>query len=151
MTGSPSPARDLALRLLRRQGASDDSGSDVIAAAANRVLRHIRADLVKRFGDEGFRALVRRAIDRIRPSYPALTGVTPRREEGGGGDGVVSLDALFEHLERQDPGECMDTCLAVIAAMITLLGRLVGDDLTIRLIARDSPDSSSGDLCSTVQ
>lgn len=148
MTRIPSSsAYDLALRLLRREGASDDSGSDAIAAAADRVLRRLQSDLVQRFGDEGFRALLLRSLERMRPGYPALAGVIPRRE--GGGLGTFSLDGLFENVQLHSPDECLDAFLAVIAAMITLLGRLVGDDVATRLVAYDSPDSISGEPRST--
>lgn len=147
MTPIPSRAHDLASRLLRCEGLSDSSDSEAVAAAADRVLRSLESGLGRWFGSEGFHALLLRALDRARPDYPALARVSPRFDEGAAA--AHSLDGLFDELRYRSPEESRSAFAAVVASMIALLGRLVGDDVATRLVAQSWPCALRGDPRST--
>ena len=125
--------------LLRYEGAVDGSGSDAIVVAADRVLRRMQTDLTRWFGSEGSRALLLRALDRTRSGYPALASVDVSLDVEGAGP--PPLDGLLDSLRSGSPSETMDAFVALITAVIALLGRLVGDDMVLRLMAESWPDA----------
>lgn len=132
-------ARELALRLLRAEGASADVASEAIGAAADRVLRLLQANMSRWFGLEGFHVLLARALDRARPVHPPLAGVTLRLN--GTRSAVRLLDGLFDDLKSSSPPQALDAAVAVIAALISLLGRLVGDDMAAQLVNQSASDA----------
>jgi hypothetical protein len=127
---------------------SDASGSEAVVAAAERVLQHLRTHLARWFGSEGFRALLLRAIDRTRRPFPALARPLPPFEEGEG-VGVLGLDELFDNLKSCSTQETRDATVALIAAVIALLGRLVGEDVAVRLVLQSWPELLRGEPRST--
>ena len=143
MTQPPSRAHDLASRLLRSEGVSDASDSEAIVAAADHVLRRLQTDLTRWFGSEGFQALLLRALDRARPGHPALAQVILRFDDGS--PGQHGLDGLFNNVRPCSPKETRDAFVAVIASVIALLGRLVGDDVAIRLVTQGWPELLRGE------
>jgi hypothetical protein len=143
LTQSPSRAHDLALQLLRYEGVSDASDSEVIAAAADRVLQHLRGELARWFGSEGFRAILLRAIDRTCRSYPALAGAIPPLE--GPGTSQHGLDNIFGKLQPCGAQEARAATVALIAAVIALLDKLVGEDVALRLLSQSWPELVRGE------
>jgi hypothetical protein len=143
LTDSSVRAYELALRLLRREGASDSSGCTVVIAAADRVLRRLQSELGRWFGAEGFHALLLRALDRARVGNELLAGV--RIPLDGGDAEAHLLDGLFDGLRQEEPTAVLDATAAVVAATIALLGRLVGDDMAARLLQQSWPDVLPGE------
>lgn len=112
----------------------------IAAAVAERTLRRLRADLARWFGSEGFHALLLRALDRARPDHPALARVSPRFN--GGDVGPNGLDGLFDNLQPCSAAETSDALAAVVAEVIALLGRFLGDDAAIRLVRQGWSETS---------
>jgi hypothetical protein len=109
------------------------AGPEEIIAGAGRVFRRLRGSLALWFGTEGFDALLGRAMDRANSACPALGNV------GDPAPGASLLDALAERARSQPPAEVAEAAVAVLAAFITLLGRLIGSDLAERLIEQSWP------------
>jgi hypothetical protein len=110
---------------------AERAGPEDTAAVAGRVFRRLRGNLALWFGAEGFDALLLRAMDRANNAHPA------RDDRASPGPGA--LDALAERARSQPPAEADEATVAVLATFISLLGRLVGNDLAERLIEQSWP------------
>lgn len=128
----PDAAYEMALRLLRSEGAHESSPSGIVAAAGDRVLQKLQRALARWFGAQGCRALLVRAIERTRVAHPALE-VVQIAESAGESGVVVAPDALTAL--RSLPSEVvMSACASVIAEIVTLLDQLVGEDVARRIV-----------------
>jgi hypothetical protein len=121
---TPAPiARDTAQRLIAREAATAGSAAED-PAAAERALRRLIGELAEWFGPFGTHALLARALAHARAEHPALAGVTV---------GVPSAPAVQGLVDGpQLPGAAAD----LLAWVVELLGRLIGDDLATGLIER---------------
>jgi hypothetical protein len=117
-------------------------------AASVHVGRQLAAELSRWFGPYGYHALLARALADARTAHPALrvvrVGPAPAPE----------LEGLEDAARAQGAAAAVAGVEAVLAALIDLLGRLIGDDLamtfidhTILAMARngaDATDASTG-------
>ncbi|HEU4585189.1 MAG TPA: hypothetical protein VFR95_05530 [Gemmatimonadaceae bacterium] len=132
LSTSASAARAIAIRLLMAEGALHGSSSDVVAQAGARVLERLQRTLARWFGADGAHALLSRALDKSRDACPRLEAVEVplwTLENGL----AISPDT-FAALRSLPPDEATEACAAVIAEVVALLGRLVGDDVASRLV-----------------
>ena len=120
-------AQELTRRLVARVAAENGTtGASVLASrtACERVCR----DLARSLGATGFNALLTRALAQAEVDHPLLTGI----RVGRSGEPVLGgLEAMIEEhgAPAVDAGlECM------LATMLGLLGRLIGDDMVPRLL-----------------
>jgi hypothetical protein len=136
VTPSSVPARDLARRLLAREAsASDDPSARV--AAGERLLTRLRRHLGIWFGSDGVEALLRRSIDRAGVS-PAVATNSARSASA-----IEIMVAATRTLSPEEGAEAVET---ILTAFTELLWRLVGPDMTERLLLQsesrdDSPHS----------
>ena len=121
-------AHDLATRLLAGE-TSAPLGADT-TAAADRVCRRVSDDLARWVGTDGCRALFARALAAAQAGgrYPVLETV---RISGGS---VYCLDGLTEGALRHGAAAATEGAAAVLAALIELLGRLIGEDMALDLL-----------------
>ncbi len=141
LSTSARVARDIALRLLASEGAPHGSSSDLVAQAGARVLDRLQHTLARWFGIDGAHALLSRAIDKSRYAYPGLDALeVPSLARENGVD--ISPDT-FAALRSLPPDEAMEACAAAIAEVVALLGRLVGDDVALRLVEFGWPGRKS--------
>jgi hypothetical protein len=141
MTPAPVAATDAARRLWAR-AAGDGSGSEEVAAAADRLCSQLRAGLGRWIGADGYRALLERSLGLARAEHPALGGVSCL-----GGDGAMTMAAVRAH----GAGEVAAGLMALVAALIDLLGRIVGEEMAVRLVEQAGMPSPRGVVSTETQ
>jgi len=90
-------------------------------------------------GDDGSSALLARALARTEADHPALTNLRRRNEANIHPDGVVAS------VEAHGIAAVTAAIEALLAALVEILSRLIGEDMAIRLIDQDAPPSRAGD------
>lgn len=136
-TVPPEAPFGVARLLLAREATADEKAGAAPAqsvAAAERVLQRLQRQLVMWFGSEGADALLARALDGARASHPILAMVQRDTLVG------ARLTGMAEAAAAVDPGALADACVALISAVLTLVGRLVGNDLAAHLVEHEWPD-----------
>jgi hypothetical protein len=125
-------ARELAIRLLTREG-SGPSHSNA-ADAPDRVCAGVSDELSRWIGRDGCRALFARALTTAQASghHPALDSV---RVSAGS---VSCLDGLAEAVARCGPDAAVAGTTAILSELIELLGRLIGEDMALSLLAHSA-------------
>lgn len=134
---SPSPASvQIARRLLARDAAPGRERDPAAAGAAlERVCLRVLHNLRDSMGDDGCNALLARALARTKADHPALTNV--RRIN----DGSIHLDGVAAGVEAHGVAETTAAIEALLAALVDVLGRLIGEDMAIRILDHDPPRS----------
>lgn len=133
MTSNSSGA-DVARHLLNRASQQNGETTDLFGAA-DEIFRRLHADLSRWFGVEGYEALVARTIDRARMAHPSLRdAIVDARSESA----LVAMVGSLQSVELADAEEGL---VVLLGTFINLLGRLVGDDMAIRLIMQGWPDN----------
>jgi len=120
-------AEELARRLLARDEPGEDA-PDTVAAATERVCRRVSANLSRWFGIDGTNAVFARALARAQAEHPALANVRISRES------AVCLEGLAESAHIHGADATADGVAAILTALIELLGRLIGEDIAMRLV-----------------
>ncbi len=124
MTPRSPAATDAAQRLWAR-AAGDSSAPEEIAAAAARIGNELRAGLGRWIGADGYRTLLDRALGLARAEHPALGGLA-----GLGGDEPLTTAAV--RAQGADPVAA--GLVAMVAALVELLGRIIGEDMAVHLV-----------------
>ena len=93
-------------------------------------------------GDDGSTALLARALARTEAKHPALT--TARRISRGG----ITLDNVAEATETHGAAAMTAAVEALFAALVEVLGNLIGEDMAVRIMEIGAPDAPSGDKAS---
>ena len=125
-------ARELASRLLTHE-TSVPTGPDTVVAA-DRVCRRVSDELARWIGNDGCRALFARALASAQAGggHPALEMV--RISVGS----TYCLDGLADSATRHGVPAATDGAAAVLAALIDLLGHLIGDDMALNLLEQSA-------------
>jgi hypothetical protein len=126
--GQPSPSSDTATDVARRlwtRAIGEAGGPAEIAAASDRMGAQLRAGLGRWIGTDGYRALLDRAVVLARVKHPALADIS-----GLGGDESATEAAVRTHgADKTAAG-----LVAIVAALIELLGRIIGEEMSVRLV-----------------
>ena len=132
---SQSPtALEIARRLLTREAEPGSEREPAKAAAAlQQTCLRVTENLRDSMGEDGTNALLARALARTEADHPALASL--RRPERGG----IYLDGVVASVEAHGIAAVTAAVVALLAALVDLLGRLIGDDMAIRLIDHDEP------------
>lgn len=138
---SQSPASlQIARRLLAHEAAQvSEGGAEMVIAALQRTCLRVSNNLRDSMGDDGCNALLARALTRTEAKNPALTDI--RRLHDGG----IYLDGVLASVETHGVAAVTASIEALLAALVEILGRLIGEDMAIRLIdhhAAGSPSSN---------
>ena len=136
-----SPVAADAARRLWAGVAGDISRPEQVAAGAARLFTRLRAGLGRWIGAEGYCALLDRAIALVRAEHPALDGLSCQRE----GE-PVTLETVRAHGSSQVAAGIV----ALLAAFIDLLGRIVGEEIAVRLVEQTA-HPTSGDVVTTTE
>jgi hypothetical protein len=125
-------ARELAIRLLTREGSGPPQST--AAEAPDRVCASVSHELSRWIGREGCRALFARALATAQAAglHPALDLV--RVSTGS----VSCLDGLAEAAARSGSDATTAGVTAVLSELIELLGRLIGEDMALSLLAHSA-------------
>ena len=122
-------ARELAIRLLTREGSGPPRSET--ADAPDRVCAAVSDELSRWIGREGCRALFARALATAQAGggHPVLDLV--RVSTGS----VSCLDGLAEGAARCGSDAATAGATAILSELIDLLGRLIGEDMALSLLA----------------
>jgi hypothetical protein len=135
MAHSPA-AQELARRLLARETSTAGEPA-MIAAALQRALVRVSANLCDSLGDDGHSALLGRALARTESDHPALKDL--RKLNHGG----INLDGIVASVEARGVAPVTAAVEALLAALVDVLGRLIGEDMAMRLLDHDLPGPSA--------
>jgi hypothetical protein len=101
------------------------------AAAVQRVWSRIAESLRRSVGDDGYNALVARALHRIQAQHPAVLDI--RRVVGD----TTYLDSVEVAAEKHGAPAVTAAIEAVLTEIIDILSSLVGTDMVGSLLQRD--------------
>lgn len=113
--------------LLHRE-AGKDADTKAVAAAALRLYDRLAEQLTPLIGAAGVHALTGRGLHLTRREFPWL------EEAGDAGDSSGPFANARLGLERQDATSAADAAVAILATILALLGALIGEGLTSRLL-----------------
>jgi len=137
-------AQELARQLFARDAPAEDA-PDAVVAATERVCGRVSARLSRWFGIDGTNALFARALVRAQADHPVLANVLYSRQS------AVCLDGLAESARIHGADATADGVAAILTALIELLGRLIGQDLAMRLVEESAPAAAPDDARATVE
>ena len=131
-------ARQLARRLINTRR-PEQTGADSAARAAAAACDHLYRELSRWVGPDGCHALFTRALAQARTEYPALGQIQLRARSEPYIDGVA--ETIMAH---GDPATA-EALESMLVRLVELLGRLIGDDMGMKLIERSLTASEQGD------
>ena len=137
-SGKQPAAREIARHLIssrRSERKSGDSAARATAAACDTLYR----ELSRWVGPDGCHALFTRALTETRTDYPALAQIQLRARSEPYIDGVA--ETIMAHGDPATAGALE----SMLVRLVELLGRLIGDDMAMRLIERSLTSSERGD------
>ncbi len=126
----PLTARDTVQRLVAREQA--DGGTADMVAVAERAGGRLRRELVGWFGPFATQALVSRAVVEARAEHPALEGV--RAGAAAAAAAAPFLEGVADSARVHGVGATAAGVVDVVAWVVELLGRLIGDELATALV-----------------
>lgn len=126
-----SAAHEAALRLWQRAVAAAPSGD--VYAATDRVLADLEQGLRRWVGAEGYAALLQRATSMTLPTHPALTRIEDL--------GLSPLPGDHAAVTEEDIHVGV---VALLAALMELLGRIIGFEMAMRLVEQLGQPSPRG-------
>jgi hypothetical protein len=132
MIVASKPERSTAHALLDNAVAPDASPEEV-ALSVDRAFAQLLVGLGRWVGDESARVLLERAVDEARARHPWLTGV---RVVPVAGRCLAGLDERIDGVSAVDVSDALEELLA---ELIRLLARFIGDDLALRIVIRGWP------------
>jgi hypothetical protein len=130
-------AQQLARRLINSHRSESAEGHSVARAAAA-ACDQLYRELSRWVGADGCHALFTRALAQARTEYPALGLIQLRARSEPYIDGVA--EAIMAH---GDPATA-EALESMLISLVELLGRLIGDDMAMKLIERSLAVSESG-------
>ena len=131
MTQRSAAATEVARHLW--ECAVDDSGApEDVAVAATHMCTELRVGLTRWVGGMGYRALIDRALLLARAEHPALGSLSCHGE-----DGPVTTAAVRAH----SAAEVATGMVALVAALVELLGRILGEEMALRLVEQSGMQS----------
>src|SRR5688572_14897495 len=129
---SKSPKmREVALRLLTRSE-STGLGEGILdsAAGAGHAFRLLAIELSRWFGLYGYHALLTRALTEARREHPVLATIQVRSAT------EPWFEPFPEAAGTHGDGPAIEGWVAVLTGLLDLLGRLIGEDLAVKLVSQ---------------
>lgn len=124
-----SAARKIAHRLIEN-GRSAEHGSDSPARAAAAACDRLYRELSRWVGRDGCHALFTRALSQARADHPALGKIQLRARA------QPYIDGVAETIIAQGDPATAEALETMLVSLVELLGRLIGDDMAMKLIER---------------
>lgn len=109
--------------------------AEALAEGTDRLCIQLRAGLGRWIGTEGFASMHERASAMVHEAHPAT-----RHHDFDGGDYQTTISAIRVHGEEA----VHEGVIAWVAAVIELLGRVVGRKMAIRLVEQTAAPSPRG-------
>jgi hypothetical protein len=128
-TDAPT-ARELTRRLVAHAAVQIDAPDSavVVHAACERAYR----ELARSFGAAGSLALLTRALTQAQTDHPALKDIRVNRQS------EPALDQVTGVVEAYGAPAVAAGLEAVLETLLGLLGRLIGDDMVVRLLEQSA-------------
>lgn len=143
MSGDASQSattKRLARRVLALEAApGKELTPTIVGAALQQTCLRVSENLRDSMGEDGCSALLARALARTEGDHPALKNI--RGQNGRG----IYLDGIEASVKTHGVAEVTAGVEALLAALVDVLGRLIGDDMAIRLIDHDGPRPRTDD------
>jgi hypothetical protein len=122
-------------------------GTSQAVASGERVLQQLQEYLTRWFGPEGVDALLIRALDLTRVAHPVMAAVPRHGADRFRLSGIVAASShgagsAGSGVDSSTEGVA-DAIAEFIGTILALIGRLVGDDMTRRLVRQIWPEISS--------
>jgi hypothetical protein len=115
--------------------AVDVNAPDEVSAAAERMCAQLQTGLTRWVGSAGYRTLVHRALELARPEHPALGNLS---FEGKDGEDIAAA------VQSHGAAEVTAGIVALVATVIDLLSRIVGEEMAVELVKQAVATSPSG-------
>jgi len=128
--------REFATRLIATETGKPSSEPD--PPAASRVCEKLSVPLATLTGRAGFRALLSRALALASTEVAWLQGVEVKAD--------FTLDGLEKRAQQVDPAKIVEGQVALVAQLLALLVKFIGEKLTVGLVREAWPELSFDDL-----
>lgn len=127
--------------MARDAPAVGDRTTETAALALQRSCTRFTDALCDAMGEAGCAALLARALVRLEEAHPALTSLRARQTQSGQ---LARLDGIAAAVESHGIEAVTAAVEALLAVVIDTLIRLIGEQMTIRLIEHDGPEPRAG-------
>lgn len=134
MTPSSTAAADAARRLWTRSGGGT-SEPEKVAAGVERLCGQLRDGLTRWVGAHGYRVVLDRALGLTQAEHPALRDLSCLGDDASATTGAVRAHGA---------GAMAAAMVALIATMIEVLGRAVGEEMAVHLVEQTGTPSPRG-------
>ena len=121
----------LARRLLAHDTPAGSSDPEVAAVGLRKTCARVSTTLRNALGADGCNALLVRAVTRTEAQHPLIADL--RRSEGN-----VSFDELVRSVDEHGVVPVSAAVEALLASLIEILARLIGEEMTIRITTVDA-------------
>lgn len=122
-------ARSIAVTEVARSlwggGAGDVSAPEEATVVAQRLCVQLRVGLSRWVGFEGYRALLDRALEQVRSEHPVLSHLSC---DGSDEEEIAAA------VRAQGAAEVAAGIMALVATLIDLLGRIIGEEIAVGLV-----------------
>jgi hypothetical protein len=142
---TPMLPRPSARRIAEQILAEETGGSIATEEAISAVIRvhgKLGDTMSLVLGQEGFKAMFARTVQKTKCTFPSLEGVS-----SGSRDGV--LDRLKTVLSQQEASTVLEVGVALLETSFDLLSMLIGEELTLRLFRSTWPEPVASALAPT--
>jgi hypothetical protein len=143
-----SKSQPLAQQIVRRlidSRRSERPGADSAARTTAAACDHLYRELARWVGTDGCHALFTRALAQARTEHPALGQIQLRSRSD------PYIDGLAETITAHGDAATAEALEPMLVRLVELLGRLIGDDMAMKLIERSLAASERGDPMSDGQ
>lgn len=137
MTADRPAVQQLTRRLIDREAPGDTPAKQ--AAAVHSACERVAHDLSRWVGTHGCEVLFTRALTESRTEHPVLATIRVRSELEPGLDGVP------ESIQANGAAETATALESLLVTLFELLGRLIGDDMVMRLLGRGVQENPQSD------
>lgn len=137
--------RELATQVAHRLIASRPAGraeSDTPARAAAAACDRLYRELSRWLGPDGCHALFTRALAQARTEYSALAQIQLRARS------EPYIDGVAETIMAHGDAPTAEALESMLVRLVELLGRLIGEDMAMKLIERSLATSNPDDAAS---
>lgn len=133
----------IARRILTRDAPAVGSGTTESAALAlERSCTRFTDALCDATGEAGCAALLARAFARAEPAHPALKALRALQRDSAH---ITRLDGIAATVDSHGIEAVTAALEALLVSVIDTLRRLIGEEMTIRLIDHDGPERRERD------
>ena len=119
--------QQLTSRLIAREESSRDT-PDAMVAAVQAACERLNRELSRWVGANGSLALFTRALAEARAQHPVLAEIRIRTRS------EATLEGVAETVQKHGAPATADGLTSLLVTLLELLGRLIGDDMVMRLV-----------------